>query len=46
MKRLALFFLPGLLIAAGAQLHQQHAAGHGWQPQQQAVAWIHRTITR
>jgi hypothetical protein len=37
MKRLSLFFLPGLLIAAGIQLHQQHATGLGWLPQQQVV---------
>lgn len=50
MKRLALFFLPGLLIVAGMQLHQQHSSGAGWQPQQQAASvaadWITRTITR
>ncbi len=48
MKRLGLFLLPGLLIAAGFQLHQQHALGLGWLPQQQAVtnaaAAVHRMV--
>jgi hypothetical protein len=48
MKRLGLFLLPGLLIAAGLQLHQQHATGLGWLPQQQAVttaaAEVHRIV--
>jgi hypothetical protein len=50
MKRLSLFLLPGLLIAAGLQLHQQHATGAGWLPQQQAVttaaAEVHRAVCR
>lgn len=48
MKRLGLFFLPGLLIAAVFHLHQQHSAGLGWLPQQQAVttaaAEVHRMV--
>jgi hypothetical protein len=50
MKRLSLFLLPGLLIAAGIQLHHQHATGLGWLPQQQAVttvaAEVHQLICR
>jgi hypothetical protein len=50
MKRLSLFLLPGLLIAAGLQLHQQHSQGLGWLPQQQAVttaaAAVHQSICR
>ena len=50
MKRQALFALPGLLIVAGLQLHQQHSSGAGWLPQQQLITqaadWITRTITR
>ena len=50
MKRISLFLLPGLLIAAGTQLHQQHATGLGWLPQQQAVttvaAEVHRAVCR
>lgn len=50
MKRLSLFILPALLIAAGTQLHQQHTTGAGWLPQQQAVttaaAAVHESICR
>lgn len=48
MKLIALFFAPGLLAAAGLQLHDQHRQGLGWLPQQQAItqaaAWVTRTI--
>lgn len=37
MKRLALFCLPSILIAAGFQLLEQHTRGLGGQPQQQAA---------
>jgi hypothetical protein len=50
MIRLAVFFLPPLLITAGLQLHQQHTTGAGWLPQQQAVttaaAELHRKVCR
>ena len=37
MKRLALFCLPSILIAAGFQLLEHHTRGLGGQPQQQAA---------
>lgn len=40
MKRLALFCLPSILIAAGLQLVDQHTRGLGGQPQQQATRQV------
>ena len=40
MKRLALFFLPSILIAAGFQLLEQHTRGLGGQPQQHATRQV------
>lgn len=48
MARLALFAAAPLTLAAAIHLHQQHASGVGWLPQQQlitqAAAWVTRTV--
>lgn len=48
MIRLALFFLPPAVMAAGWQLHHQHVLGVALGPQQQAItttaAAVHRAV--